>query len=844
MLEVLKEEHGSSGSDTNGVASHEEGVSEKPLVLDHPMFGSSKYEKDRHSHKSGHRRHHHHRRKKKFHMKSPSLEVEPSSFDSNGCIPEVDGHTFRNHVPRLNSSEEEACLSPKVETHTHECTQLIPPVQSLVSSAATQSQDDKVQELIMRSRQLIADQTTVMNGVPAITDICSTVTSSSVLTDVCGSVPSKSPMTGDSDSLCSIVSSDYSPFDACGTVPLKVHFMETEDEKPSAKIDSKLSSSLGDLSRMSHHMPCVDLGVAEVIRRSQELLGEVYRPNTLEDKRLPVREIDEGLVKGSEHLIESKEMREEVVNSAEDGPKSSNPLEDKISLTTPGTDSVTDLISRSRELLRPNQSTEQRDSQRNVGVNLEHCRPAPILNEKSSNYPPPFTEKPLDQPSVLPPHVSPVLGARIHSGNTHSMTSNPITDISDMYHLNSLTTDRVMCSGSKPDMKHEEQSEMISCRGKDQEEFGIKKTHKNENFDQGLNGIDLNEIKFVLSQAKKLLEKSSELREGAEQIDMNIDENVKGTEGNYTSMDIDETNRRGDVTGASIDSWKDNVLGDGKESVAPESFNEVYKVVLKDISSFQNQIDLVTPVSESADIRQPTAVFEIAKVRLSPPLEMQTSRYKCLTRFRVSSECKDSERNSQFNDELRTSTEYRHDALVKKRSSETMSERNEDSTHKHFKNSILTLYGVNLPAAVSDPMLNKANCAVGNGKYCYRDDDIKPRLNGTSFDLNIGTRLIADTNCEADTKNQLGKDYKSGKSSPKYESASLQNPDGYSNGVIEHLDSDDVVERLCGSTCRNNAVLLNSKDSARLQSFYATLKIKSIMRNRTRPQKRHDTYPF
>ena len=110
-------------------------------------------------------------------------------------------------------------------------------------------------------------------------------------------------------------------------------------------------------------------------------------------------------------------------------------------------------------------------------------------------------------------------------------------------------------------------------------------------------------------------------------------------------------------------------------------------------------------------------MFEIVKVRLSPPLEMQTSRYKCLTRPWISTECKDSER-------FRTSSEFKH-AVVKKRSSETLSETNEDNIHKHFKNSSVTLNGVNLSTAVSNPLLNKGNCVVENSKQCYGDDNVK-----------------------------------------------------------------------------------------------------------------------
>ena len=158
-------------------------------------------------------------------------------------------------------------------------------------------------------------------------------------------------------------------------------------------------------------------------------------------------------------------------------------------------------------------------------------------------------------------------------------------------------------------------------------------------------------------------------------VHLYIDEDVKGAEGNHTNMDIDESDPRSNVA------IKDNLHGLDKESVTPEMY-PCRKEILKDISSFQNRVDLVFPVSESADIGQSAAMFEIVKVRLSPPLEMQTFRYKCVTRSRVSTESKDSERINQ--DPFRTISEFKL-ALVKRRSSETLSEANEDNTHKHFK---------------------------------------------------------------------------------------------------------------------------------------------------------------
>ena len=86
-------------------------------------------------------------------------------------------------------------------------------------------------------------------------------------------------------------------------------------------------------------------------------------------------------------------------------------------------------------------------------------------------------------------------------------------------------------------------------------------------------------------------------------VHLYIDEDVKGAEGNHTNMDIDESDPRSNVA------IKDNLHGLDKESVTPEMY-PCRKEVLKDISSFQNRVDLVFPVSESADIGRSAAMFE------------------------------------------------------------------------------------------------------------------------------------------------------------------------------------------------------------------------------------------
>ena len=778
VLEVLKEEHGSS-SDSNGLAVHEEGVSEEPLVSsDHAMFSSTKWEKERH--KSGHRRHHHHRRKKKFHVKSPSSETEPT-LDSNGCIPESDGEP-KHHIPRLYSPEEDQCLSPRVEIHPPESTETV-----LTSETTTQAQDDKVQELIMRSRQLIADQTKVVNGVPAITDICSDVQ--------CSYSPNNCLLTSKEDPV----------------VP-----MEISDEKPIEKSPHEFSS-LDDLSKLNHYKSTVDLGVAEVIRRSQELLGDVYRSNASEEKGFVVDENDrvQELISRSEQLLKSKDASVEQY----------------------------DYSKNKRSETERNFSKDSQKCLQTVNEQSEFP-----LKETSSSYPSPFTDKSLEPSTV--PSLNPIIHSSVKNevnttfvnytdtlqpipsdpSSLQSIPKDPYSPLpsipSDPYHLKEsnrrmhelleeshslltgLKTDQVLCSETGC-----EKNAGGSCP-ENEEKFELTKT---ENFRKDMDEIDLNEMKLVLDQAKKLLEESSEMSgdmmgEGKEMNTsaciMEID-HEKVVERNGEKMEVDET----------VDMNSDVNIQD----------------VLKDIPSFQNQHDFVEVLSEPSPISQQAAVFEIVKVKLISPLEKQTMRVNSLTPSAAPfTQCKDNE-SMRLHEVEQDAGDSDKDFLVKKRSSEFSSD---DPTHKHFKNSSVTTAD-NSSTIVSNPAVNNLKQKIGKEeikKHCFENgSEIPNGFNANSLDLNVDKRLIEDFKYSLGSPvNGIDFDFKSEK--PKYEPASLENRDLYSN-------TNEVVDKLCGNKCR---IQNNTKNSARLQNFYAALKIKSIMRNRSRPhrEKRHDTYPF
>ncbi len=728
------------------------------------MFNNLKFE-PRGRHKPGHRRHHHHRRKKKHqhHLKSPSSETEPSSDCNNGRLHDVHVSDIPQiHEPNLNGSEEELCLSSQV--HSDEATEV-------PSVTETTAQDDKVHELIMKSRQLIADQTTVVNEVPAITDICCSVASSSCLTDVCSSLPCKSPMTCDSlstpsgiNDVCCTVSSNYLP-DVSESLTSKDNpVVPMEEEKPDSKVEKNISSSAGDLRVWCPST--MDLGVSEVIRKSQELLGEMYKSSDAEEKSGNDIDRVQDLISRSEQLLKSKETRELNVNQ----------LEEKSFVNA--SDSVKDLISKSEQLLNSSKTSECLQPMNEQVV--KHCGSEFAIEDTSYNYPPPFTDKSLDM-TIQPPPVNHVVAnnPNIHSSVNelaHNHTE-PAKDtlqpmLSDPYNLkasdrrmqelleqshtlvNSLKTDQMLCMEPESGLEVEEQPGKIA-REEKCEEFSAKKT--NENFDKGLDGIDFNEMKLVLDQAKKLLETSNELS-GKESFEVDNSENA---------MDIDE-----------------NVEGN-------DSSTQVRSNITADIPRGENTTtDVVKDFS----------------------CEKQTTRVNCLAQSKnstVSGDCK-----STDSEKCRNGCKQ---VLVKERSYEALSETSDYNTNKNFTNSTVTSL-----------------------------------INTDSLDLYVDKRLIADSNCKTDltvSKNQVGvTDFKPGKNSPKHETAIRHNVDPYSNTVIEHINSDEVVDKLCGNTCRmeSNTNRLNSKDSAGLQNFYAALKIKSIMRNRTRPrrEKRHDTYPF
>ena len=776
VLEVLKEEHGSS-SDSNGVATHEEGVSESPMVLDHSMFNSCKWEKETRHKSLGHRRHHHHRRKKKHHVKSPSSEIEPSLDCSNGRVPEVRVSEANGmHVPTSNTAIEH---SPDV----------VPPEATVI-----QEQDDKVHELIMRSRQLIADQNTVTTEVPGITDICCSLTTNTFPTDVCSSLPCKSPMTCDSlstNACCSAVSSNPAAPELPEVVLNPVLPMETEENHVSQIVED-ISLSVGDLRILTPST--VDLGVAEVIRRSQELLGDVCKSSTAEDD--PVKDViarSEQLLKPSEDTAEQSPCVSEEKNFAAD---EIDPVQELIARSEQllkseamgkldvakceernsmhASDSVKELISKSEQLLTCSENTQRAAHPvRKLGV----VEP----RDNCYNHPPPFTERFEDLTIQSPPlnHL-PANNFHIHSNaredasweNTMNQSQPLLNDpqhrkASDTRLQELLEESRTLVSNLKtaqsplvepePALALQEESGRIPCEEK-WETFRAKRRSEKGNFHEGLNGIDLSEMKEVLDQAKKLLGKSDELcgKDSSE-----VDEPVDAMEVDMLVKDV------------------------------PTERQNITEDVVKDFSHFQNQLDVVP--AESLATNERATVYDVS---LTPAPMQQTTRLNCLTSSKdsttVSGGCR--------------FTNTRKQDLVKKRSHETVSETGSDNSHKNFKNSSVTPPDVNLLTAA-----------------LHTDS--------------------SDSKYKTDFKNEV--DLKPGKNSSKHEMVARRNTDPY---VIEHISSDEVVNRLCGNTCRleSNTNRLNSKDSAGLQNFYAALKIQSIMRNKTRPRrdKRHDTYPF
>lgn len=160
VLEVLKEEHTSS-SESNGIPFHEDCISEEPLISDHPTFSSLKWENERH--KFGHRRHHSHHRKKsggEESSRSRKRKISPgnkthkspnSEREIHSCsVPE--GQEPGSLSPNLSSSNESRLSPGKLSIGESDSTVL-----GAKPGADEEFQDDKVKELISESSQLIAD---------------------------------------------------------------------------------------------------------------------------------------------------------------------------------------------------------------------------------------------------------------------------------------------------------------------------------------------------------------------------------------------------------------------------------------------------------------------------------------------------------------------------------------------------------------------------------------------------------------------------------------------------------------------------------------------------------------
>lgn len=906
VLEVLKEEHGSS-NDSNGLTTHEEGVSEAPLVLDHPMFSSSKWEKERH--KSGHRRHHHHRRKKKFHLRNPSLEIEPSA-DPVGLLhehtsschsPEVqvfEGSTPEHHLLRLSSPEEERCVSSE-KAGSVEAFALV------TDSAAIKSQDDKVHELILRSRQLIADKNAALNDVPAITDICNTVTCTP-LTDVhiSGSLKSSknglcAPVISGINQVCKTVSSDYSHTDVGQFTISKKQAELSVERKPDVWIPASASNF-----NVLHHR-AVDLGVAEVIRKSQELLGDVYRPNGAADNNLVVEEkssiADEtvrvqDLIARSEQLLQSQKSQGATINQNSENFVSS--------------ESVKDLILKSEQLLQSqeikdmdsNQSTV-RFANQNVSIKGSTLKyEQPLKSEEVNDVNDQFDEvssevtdddnamkdfiaesQQLIQSEQRKECLQPVNESRIiHSGATektyhypppytdiclnlttqpilvdHTVAINPTiysvpleTNIlkakhNDLYHLKQ--TDARMQklleqSHSLVERLKTEQRPHSNEKSTNFEElYGIipsVETGQKENFDKDLNGVDLVEMKPLLDQTNKLLKQSKEVS-----LD-SVEESLRVGKSENTMGDKSIKDNRQGLIKKEVDGNVKDFEGNEefRSCIRPDSQQSDGTVEdVKDFSFIWTHVDFFSAESELVSANEQATVCE---VKVIPPPEKPATHFSSLERWQdltVSSDVNNSgglgthENNNHFH----TRNDYNAISMDEEVSNGTVSENHNDNTS--VENNRVISPDVNPSTRIHAPIIHAPHSADQNSKRYSELETGETqvyRINTVSL-LSTDNRLIDDSEICVSENDVIPEKY-----SPKFECDTQRN--AYSNTVIENLNPDQVVDKLCYNTCLLDSNTRNSKYSARLDNFYATLKIKSIMRSRKRPQreKRHDTYPF
>ena len=420
VLEVLKEEHTSS-SDSNGVPFYEDGINEEPLISDHPTFSSLKWENERH--KFGHRRHHSHHRKKsggdessrsrkrkispgnKIH-KSPNFEREILS----SSVPE--GQAPGSLSPNLSSSNESRLSPGKLSVGESESTGL-----GAKLGADEEFQDVKVKELISESSQLIADH---FLDKPTLSDELN-VNASKTLDLEQPSLPDSEQSSSEEDKLEN--SKDDVEYSATDSTTV------AEVIRRSREILGELSSSVD----VAKEKPLFNAGPNELISKSNQLIAEhsleksalsnELDANTSETIEQPNSVLDLGCLQNEEDkhsgLGDSKNDVEysatvdisavaEVIRRSREllGELSSSvdvAKEKTLHDGDPG-DPVKDLILKSEQLLcsgEKNIGKETADKQEQVPVNHTQAPPPP---------PPP-----LQQPESAPNHtLEPMLSDPFH----------------------------------------------------------------------------------------------------------------------------------------------------------------------------------------------------------------------------------------------------------------------------------------------------------------------------------------------------------------------------------------------------------------------------------------------
>lgn len=787
VLEVLKEEHISS-CDSNGITQHEEGVSEEPLVSDHAMFSSQKWENERH--KFGHRRHHNHHRRKMSGdessrsrkrkispgnkvFKSPSSEHEmPWGLVPGDAI--AGNHTPGRLSPENNTSgdqsfdgrsQSDSCLSlDRLSTRGSD--------HSLDSELA-ESQDDKVQELINKSCQLIAEHAF------------------------------------DGETLAISKAEDPNPVqDAPETTKIE-NLVTPCLETRLAELPAEEGHGTLDHLRDDGSSPvATDAGVVGLIRRSRELCGDAIAAAS--------REVSsDGQVK----------------------------------------DSVKDLILKSEQLLGsptgnigPETAEQQGHMRRNEDQRIPECMPEnchPFSVENGTDY-----NQYILQPILSDPY--------------HLRESNRrMQELLEESHLllSSLRTDKIVSTGLQiPPSEYEDESSKCTERSlvpSDMFESGVVEFQQREHCLVGVSEslptvFSVNETE--LSQA---LGSSVDGEKQAVQLPF-----------------------RGKASLVAEDVTPDNFSivekpdGESEEAVVVVGHVSQPETQCKKITQCNSCLVFLPDQAESCAFNQRAVFFEVVTVRCSVVSEEKTLVKNCVLHRRKPSRSDHEERTGSSKHPER---EKHSDQGTPDKS--TVEQRIVDSVKQNpgetgVNSSDFSLRGADLYCALNSLTYDEINVRQNKNNHTPEDaskknnygnksnveetkDEIRKRANSGSNGNGVKLQdCFENSNESLSNKNTSGflKDQKLNISNEKQYTANDVSVGTYCNGTIaksprsitEKLTSGDLIGKYNGrsdKTTKDQHVGPHAKDDAGLRTFYANLRLKSLM-NRTYRDKRHEPYLF